>query len=311
MTTYNETDRTFDCEPSLTDSQVLAFCRDGYLMLPGVVDDETNQRSCAWLNGELPADPSYMPEGLTIEDLERIRGTHEPSTLLLEQWYIDNVLLNAELAGALRSLLGRHVGLPVLVSKHNTNCPNPAWFWHHDNDYVFGPELNYLEVFYYPRDTPNEMGPTEIVPGSHITRTHLEPEDKGVSTAGPAGTLAIHHQSIYHRKGEATATGVRPMLKYNYWRTVAPERDWIVEPDFDFRTANYGNEVPLPPAPSVNRYVAHMFYWLCGKGDHFRTIGGQAWPCVTENQIGPSYGFDSTEGYRPDWQRKSLDSYER
>ena len=25
------------------------------------------------------------------------------------------------------------------------------------------------------------------------------------------------------------------MLKYSYWRTVPPTRDWVQEPDFDFR----------------------------------------------------------------------------
>ena len=31
--------------------------------------------------------------------------------------------------------------------------------------------------------------------------------------------------------------GVRNLLKYQYWRTVEPERDWIIEPDFDFHTS--------------------------------------------------------------------------
>ena len=47
---------------------------------------------------------------MTHADLERMRDTHEPSTLLLEDWYIEHVLLNKELAGALRSLLGNNVG---------------------------------------------------------------------------------------------------------------------------------------------------------------------------------------------------------
>ena len=32
----------FDCEPTLKDSQVLEFCREGYLLLPGVVPEEIN-----------------------------------------------------------------------------------------------------------------------------------------------------------------------------------------------------------------------------------------------------------------------------
>ena len=71
---YDSVNRTFDCEPTLTDTQVLDFCRNGYLALEGVVDDETNQRTRDYLNGDLPANPSFMPKGLTSEDLDRIRN---------------------------------------------------------------------------------------------------------------------------------------------------------------------------------------------------------------------------------------------
>ena len=140
------------------------------------------------------------------------------------------------------------------------------------------------------------MGPTGIVPQSHFRPMGWHAGDKGISTAAPAGSLIIHHQSILHRKGESTAKGVRHMLKYNYWRTVPPERDWIVEPDFDFQSAYYGGN-------GVARYIAHMFYWLCGKGDEFRTIGGRAWPWAHPNQISPSHGFGKPEGYLPNWKQ--------
>ena len=264
--------------------------------------DEINQRSCDYLNGKLPANPSYIPEGLTQADLERIRNSHEPSTIMLEDWYIEHVLLNPQLAGALRSLLGKNVGLPVLVSKHSVECPAPPQGWHHDADHVFGPETNFLEVFYFPQDTPLEMGPTELVPGSHIRPTTRDANDPGVSAVGPAGSIGIHSQSILHRRGESTGTGTRHMLKYSYWRTVLPERDWIVEPDFDLRTADYGGH-------GTARYIAHMFHWLCGKGDEYRVIGGQGWPWKTENQIGPSYGFGAKEGYLPNWRKNNPDDY--
>jgi len=94
------------------------------------------------------------------------------------------------------------------------------------------------------------------------------------------------------------------MLKYDYWRTVPPQRDWIVEPTFNPHTVDYGGH-------GVARYVTHMYYWLCGKGDEFSTIGGQAWPWQNENQIGPSYGFGRTDGYLPDWRRTNPDGYSR
>ena len=301
---YDKANRTFDCDPTLTDSQVLEFCRAGFLVLEGVVADEINQRACAYLNGDLPSNPSYIPEGLTNEDLDRMRESREPSTLLLEDWFAEHVIMNPQVAGALRSLLGRDVGRPVLISKHSVEAPAEGQSWHYDADHLFGPEVNYLEAFYYPQDTPVELGPTEVVSGSHIGPTHREEDEPGTVTAAPAGSFVIHSQSILHRRSKSTATGLRHMLKFSYWRTVPPERDWIVEPSFDPHTAYYGGH-------GVARYVAHMFYWLCGKGDEFRIIGGQAWPMTNENQIGPSYGFGSAAGYVPDWRKTNVDGYAR
>jgi hypothetical protein len=299
---YDESNRTFDCEPTLTDSQVLQFCKDGFLLLEGVVPNDTNERSCEWLDGKRQANPTFVPEGMEQADLDRIRATHEPSTIMLEDWFIRDVLLNEQLGGALRSLLGRNVGLPVLVSYHPTECPGDAQGWHYDADHVIGPEVNYLEVFYFPQETPVELGPTEVIAGSHLRPISADGSQAGLPLAGPAGTLGIHMQSIIHRKGPSTATGVRRMLKYNYWRTSAPQRDWKVEPDFDFEQAQYGGH-------GVARYVAHMMYWLCGRGDEFRIVGGQAWPWRSANQIGTSYGYDASSGYLPNWRRPTHDDY--
>lgn len=294
--------RTFDCEPTLTDSQVAKFCREGHLLLRGVVSDEINERTCDYLEGKIPANPSWVPQGMTQKDLERIRASHEPSTIFLEDWFVEEVLLNPVLTGVIRSLLGSNVGLPVLASHHRVECPNEAQGWHHDADHVFGPELKFVEVFYFPQDTPAKLGPTEIAPSSHIRNSRDNEPTNIVLSDGPAGTLGIHHQSIMHRRGASTASGLRHMLKYIYWRTVAPERDWIKEPDFDLRTAYFGGH-------NVSRFAAHMYYWLCGRGDDFRVIGGQGWPWQTENQIGPSYGFEPEDGYLPDWRGEHSDGY--
>ena len=104
---YDPQNRTFDCEPLLTDSQVVEFCQEGYLLLRGVVPDEINQRACDYLEGKIEANPSFIPTGMTAEDLARIRASHEPSTILLEDWFIEYVLLNAQLTGATRSLSAR------------------------------------------------------------------------------------------------------------------------------------------------------------------------------------------------------------
>ena len=295
---------TFDCEPTMTDSEVLAFCRDGCLLLRGVVPDEINRRACDWLDGKTPAEPGFIPDGMDEAEMARIRTSHEPSTIFLEEWFIEHVLLNPQVAGIMRSLLGPEVGLPILASLHLVECPGEAGNWHQDADCVFGPELHFVEVFYFPQDTPAELGPTEILRRSHLARFDGGEVSEGVLSDGPAGTIGIHHQSILHRRAPSVASGSRRMLKYNYWRTSPPRRDWLDDAEFDPRTADYGGHF-------VARYVAHMFAWLAGKGDEFRVIGGQGWPWRTENQIRPSYGCGTTSGYLPDWRKGNADGYAR
>ena len=162
-----------------------------------------------------------------------------------------------------------------MMSQHRVECPMSGQSWHRDAGSKWGPELNYLQVFYYPQDTSEAFGPTEVLPGSHLFNasarymSHYGNIRGTVKTTAPAGSIFITVYSIWHRRSASTAEGMRHMLKYNYWRTVPPERDWIIEPDFDFEAADYG----------PNRFQsAHMFYWLCGKKEEFRWIGGQGWP---------------------------------
>ncbi len=44
---YNQ---TCDCEPTLNDQQVIDFCRNGYLTLPGAVPEEINRKVVDYLD---------------------------------------------------------------------------------------------------------------------------------------------------------------------------------------------------------------------------------------------------------------------
>ena len=274
--------QTYDCEPTLNDAQVLEFCKRGYLLLEGVVPDEVNRHTIEFMD----ADPSIMP-----------------SEVLLEDWFREGVIENSQAAGAVRSLLGTDFGLPVMMANHRVECPMPAQEWHYDGGSKFGPELNYLQVFYYPQDCPVEMGPTELLPGSHFLSTlrtymgHYGRIRGSYLAAAPAGSIFITVYSIWHRRSQSTAVGLRNNLKYNYWRTAPPRRDWIIEPDFDMATADYriGDFMSLERPTYRQQFKdcfdsAEMFLWLCGKSDAFRLMGGQAWPMPSANRVGRPYG---------------------
>ena len=48
----------YDCEPTLKDQEVFEFCRKGYLLLEGVVEDAVNQRMMDFVDEHPEHQPS-------------------------------------------------------------------------------------------------------------------------------------------------------------------------------------------------------------------------------------------------------------
>ena len=267
---------TSHIQPTLTDTEVLEFCKNGYLLLDGVVPEEINHKAVAFLDSD-----TY----------------YEPTDILAEDWFIENVTLNPAAAGAIRSLLGAGFTAPVLMSNHRVHMPQPAQHWHRDGQSRYGPALHYLQVFYYPEACTPEMGPTEVLPGSHYLFQHASfmghygNMRHSVKTAASAGSIVLTVYSVWHRRSASSASGIRNLLKYNYWRTSPPVRDWTIEPDFDFALADYTVAVPGPRQQFQECLdAAEMFFWLCGKSGEYRTMGGQGWP-LPGNRNAPPAGF--------------------
>lgn len=259
--------------PTLTDTEVLEFCKHGYLLLEGVVPEEINRKTVAFVDSNTSL---------------------EPTDILDEDWFVENVILHPAAAGAVRSLLGAGFEAPVLMSNHRVHMPAPAQGWHRDGGSRYGPALHYLQVFYYPEACTAEMGPTEVLPGSHFLFQHSSMMGHygnlrhGVKTVASAGSIFLTVYSIWHRRSVSTAQGVRNLLKYNYWRTSAPARDWVIEPDFDFAQADYSFVLRgLRQQFRDTVDASEMFFWLCGKSGEYQTMGGQGWPMPGHRNASP------------------------
>jgi len=231
------------------------------MVLEGVIEDAINQRMLAFVD----------------EHTE-----HQPLELLTTDWFVDGILKNPQAAGAIRSLLGANFKLPQNLCNHRAQCPAPAQNWHRDGGSIYTKRLDYLQVFYYPQDTPLALGPTEVIPGSHFVygkanyMGHLRSVKLATATTAPAGSIFITVYSIWHRKGKSSATGERHLIKYNYWRTAAPRRDWLMRPDIDLSWPTSAGE------PHFEQFkggiaAAELFSWLCG--EEYQHSGGQCWPC--------------------------------
>ena len=102
--------RAYDCAPTLTDSEVANFCRDGVMLFEGVVPEHINRRCFDFL------DVSSAVAGIEGS------GIGEPVELFAEDWFVDSVLLCPPIAGAVRTLLGPGFGLPILIDNHRVAC---------------------------------------------------------------------------------------------------------------------------------------------------------------------------------------------
>ena len=253
-------------KPTLTDKDVLQFCKTGFLVLEGVIPDSTNE----WV----------------FEYLDR-EGAPE-SALAKHERFIAEVFLHPKVAGVARSLLGENFALPEKLPNHRLVGPTPAGRWHMDGGAQFERTCTHLYAFYIPQTNTKVMGPTYFLPGSHlvpISREELQHFGHlagQVQTNGPAGSVFFTHQSIWHRQAVKTDQSVRNLLKWSFWRTVPPKRDWIADPDFNVSRADFSFDSKYFAGParkwqSVPR-TAEMFTWLCGESENFRWFGGSGWP---------------------------------
>lgn len=250
---------TYDCAPSMTDIEVLDWCRDGYLMLGGVVPAEVNERVMRYCD-EHGGGPGQAPVD--------------------QDWYIEQVTLNPALVGIVRSLLGPDFGYVQFAASHRSTGPQQGQRWHRDGGAAYGPQVDCLQVFYIPQDTTLDMGPTEVLPGSHLlfqlnqTMEHYGRFRGAISAAAPAGSIFVTHYGIWHRRSPSVSPKVRNLLKFWYLRTALPERDWLRSPGFDLPGtfhAEAGNRFGREMHRTKND-AAEIFHWLCGRHDRFTGI---------------------------------------
>ena len=262
---------THSCDPTLDDLAVVEFCKKGYLLLEGVVPEDINRRTLEFVDAH--------PSNIVLE-------------LLDEPWFVEAVLRQPDAAGAVRSLLGNNFYLPVIMSNHRVECPGPAQEWHTDGGSQWGPAVDYLQVFYYPQACTRDLGPTEVLPGSHFLYSnrdymaHYGNIQGSVHTVAPAGSIFITNYTIWHRRSESHGSGVRNLLKYNYWRAESPRRDWIIDPDLDLKNIDYS----LDGQTFRNQFrdsfdAAEMYLWMRGESDKFQPTGGQGWPAPPHTEM--------------------------
>jgi hypothetical protein len=166
----------------LTASQMAKFVTDGFLMVEKLVPAEFNQAA-------------YQDETtLNLQDYKFWSNSAN----------IKAVFELPQVRGILQSLVGRqpiydHSALHIVKGNYLQ-----AQNWHADSVIDARPLAFDIQAFYFSHDAPHEMGPTLVLPGSHLRRVNTESIGRYKNIVGQrqlattAGTIVFMHQAIWH-----------------------------------------------------------------------------------------------------------------
>lgn len=253
----------------LSSVQMANFAADGLLVFHDLVPKEINDEVMRELD-EKRINLGYEPQGQPFENLWR------------DSQGIGAMVRMPEVQGILRSLVG-----PDCLYDHH--CPHrvspghiEGQIWHADAIIDVRQHFD-IQLFYYPHDTPREMGGTMFLPGSQFRRIHESDIGRYQNFLGQlpivcnGGTLVVGHHGLWHCAQPNLTDRLRTMFKIRLNPTVRQLRLWNTDdiddpqiPGILFRNHKwYGNDDRLEYANRIKfwrfltgneRYDAN--YWL-------------------------------------------------
>ena len=169
---------------------------------------------------------------------------------------IQQVFDDPNVSGALTSLLGPDYYMQPHRHPHYNPPGSKGQGMHQDGGKRWSHHTRRLLVFYYPQDTPIELGPTGVVPMSHYFSTS---EGSGVSPeqpiTGEAGTVAFANYDLWHRAMPNSSEKKRYMMKFLYARMSEPR-----EPTWANKETDWANGTSVGPA-EYQEMFRHLWNW--------------------------------------------------
>ncbi|MBS4179393.1 HEAT repeat domain-containing protein [Lederbergia citrea] len=233
----------------LTDEQMQEFITRGYLVLKTDFSPDFHEKLMGKLNHV------YNEEG------------NPGNNLLPRVPELQTVFNHPAIDGALQSVIGPHYLMHTHRHGHFNATPKPGG-WHKDSYWGYSRMRNHhpwwAMIMYFPQDTPVELGPTGVMPGTQNYETRIFKEDnlkEEALASGEAGTFILIHYDIWHRATANTLGEPRYMLKFEFMRTEAPT------------APSWNNENPnwITPTSAKQLFYQHddmweeTWNWLSGK----------------------------------------------
>lgn len=220
MTSTMET-ATAESRILLTDEQLVDFVINGYTIVETDLGDEFNRN----IFDQLEALPDNPGDAI----LEAIPA-------------LNDVYAHPKVSGALASVLGPDYSMYQHRHCHRNMPGTPSQMWHLDGG-AGASERNPEHVravlaMYYPQDVESNMGPTALIPGTHLFPSSADRmasygnfKNQVVATVR-AGSVLIVHYDIWHAGTANTSSNVRYMIKFLFNRmSESTEPSWDHVPE--------------------------------------------------------------------------------
>lgn len=266
----------------LTTAEVATFVARGFLALPAIVPDDLNAAAVEELTEILatwgtPDRPAAPRSGQVLGELYP-----EPSA-------IGAMLRLPRVAGALRSLLGPD---PVFDHDfvHHKPAGDPFGQYLHQ-DAMVDPTLAFdVQLFYFPHEVLPGGGGTGFVPGTHLRRVHETDVGRYVHMAGerqwegPAGSIVLFHQGLWHRGMPNPSDRDRHMYKIRLNPTVPQRLHWDTSDLDEVQNGPEDHVFATFRGDSAAGILRHRERWM-GEADHRLELANRArlWRYLTDD----------------------------
>jgi hypothetical protein len=209
---------------------MIDFIIRGYIVLRPPIDAGVHAQVCRQFdrNGVINVDLEHDPLGLEL--LDKAPALRE-------------VFDHPMITGATQSLLGSDYF--VFGRFCHAMAPGTGGaYWHQDDVNIRHCQLRRLMFLYYPQDVTADMGPTYVVPGTHLYNTPSDSMQNYGNIRGqvaltvPAGTVVITHYDLWHSASRNKSAKMRYLVKYYVNRRHEPTGPtWNHDPATAIRSA--------------------------------------------------------------------------
>ena len=223
----------------MTQSQREAYFKDGFVLLPGLIDSEwlsrlrdvaaafvEQSRDCEQSDGKFDVEASHSA---AAPKLRRLSHPVDHDATFRE------FSLRGPVVDVAEDLLGPNVCFHHSKLNFKWSGGGEEVKWHQDIHYWPHTDFSPLTIGVYLEDVDDEMGPMGVVPGSQRGPLYVLADDDGnwtgairdqeiaganidsaVYLKGPAGSVTVHNCCSVHGSAPNYSTRVRPLLLQTY-----------------------------------------------------------------------------------------------